>query len=424
MPVISAGLASFSKKARGLISGTDKPKEGSRRWYKQQQLREVDKQVRAGQYTGGRPIRRIKSAVFRGLNKTAPFAENAINLQNQVAKTHSERSELINGQDARSIIGYFEKHRGDLPIQTPKPKAGDSTNIKNLLDTGSNNKDLLLEAALAHFKDTQETGTTDVRTFMQALNLAREHGAGQEELQATYKQALSYYKGDNNFAATGMLKGVTAYYTENPDNNGNVWGNYDDNLYDHPTDKDGNETDFTTSIKKATRSEMVHQVLEQPVNEDGTKNTVESSYMPEDSIARQVFNDEFANNREFEIEIRQQATSFSSETYSSIDKSLNNGLSYDIFSGSLTQEMVDEINSGTLTSATEATLSQVLVNSGVLNYSPQDIALMQKYDIATLQDKVKNIKILDSTEKANLVGWSFKNAQINPLTVDQLDSRK
>jgi hypothetical protein len=412
IPVISAGLSKLSTYAMQRASGTYKPKEGSRLWYKQKRLEDIDKQVRAGQYAGLRPIRALKSAIYRRIGDSRILAGSTAQLQTQLAQRHSERAELLTTNDANNIISHYQAIEDALvtqqPAAVPRLQAS-SAGMAKLMASGGNDKDLIIEAGLAQIKNAITTDDTiNIETFAQSLHLARMNGASQDELQAAHREALSYFKGSNNFAATGELKALESYYTDHPNSEGETWGNYDPAMYANRTDSSGNDTEFTTYRKKAIRSDMIHQVLQQPLDEDGKQKSLDAEYMPDGSVAREVFVDEYHNNAEFEAQIRKQSNSFSSETYQSLDNSLNLGLSYDAFSANLTQELVDNINKSKyqLNQTDQINLSRLLRQAGYRNYDAESIRLSN--NLHELRAIVNNIRVLTVDERDNIIGHSLK----------------
>lgn len=412
IPIISAGLSKLSTYAMQRASGTYKPKEGSRLWYKQKRLEDIDKQVRAGQYAGLRPIRALKSAIYRRIGDSRILAGSTAQLQTQLAQRHSERAELLTTNDANNIISHYQAIENAMvtrqPAAVPRLQAS-SAGMAKLMASGGNDKDLIIEAGLAQIKNAITTDDTiNIETFAQSLHLARMNGASQDELQAAHREALSYFKGSNNFAATGELKALESYYTDHPNSEGETWGNYDPAMYANRTDSSGNDTEFTTYRKKAIRSDMIHQVLQQPLDEDGKQKSLDAEYMPDGSVAREVFVDEYHNNAEFEAQIRKQANSFSSETYQSLDNSLNLGLSYDAFSANLTQELVDNINKSKykLNQTDQINLSRLLRQAGYRNYDAESIRLSN--NLHELRAIVNNIRVLTVDERDNIIGHSLK----------------
>ena len=413
MPVIAAGISKLTNYAQQRASGTHKPKEGSRRWYKQKRLADIDDQVKAGQYSGFRPIRATKNAFYRKFGSSKVLAGSTIQLQNKLAKKHDERAELLTTQDAGNIINHYQAIEDAIATNQSAPVANlvaSSTGMATLMASKGGHKDIIIEAGLAQIKNSMATNSAiNVQTFAQSLSLARANGASQEELQAAHRQALSYFKGSNDFSATGELKALASYYADHPNSEGETWGNYDPSAYTNTTDSNGNDTEFTTYRKKAIRSDMIHQVLEQPFDEDGAQKSIEAHLMPDGSIAREVFTNEYNNSQVFEAQIRQQAGNFSDETYRSIDSSLNQGLSYDAFSANLTPDLVNNINSAkySLGQADQINLSRLLRQAGVANYDAESIRL--SHNLPELRQMVNGIRLLSSTERDNIIGFSLKD---------------
>lgn len=425
IPAMAVGINALTKKVRGLASGTDKPKAGSRRDFIQKRLADIDDQVKAGQYKGWRPIRRLKSKIFGMVGDSAIFAEGTVSAREKLAKNRASLAETTTLDDANSIINYFDMarpqpggNRAEMEDDSVPPLSS-SAAVQALRGRAGTTKDMVLTAALTHIQQNQKLGNAaDTKTFFLALNVAKRYGASQEELQTTYRQALSYYKGHNDFASVGDLKGVAKYFDDHRnDYGGETWGQYDENLFDYTINEDGSDTDFTTYRKKAIRSEMIHQVLEQPTDKDGHKKTLEANYMPEDSIAREVFTNEFNNNLEFEAAIREQAPSFSANTYESINTSLNGGLIYNAFTANLTQQDFDDLVSytqGTLSDDREAELRGRLSrikghgNASATALRPDDL------DLEAIHQTISQLPgALPTDAYSRLIGRSFKNVTID-----------
>lgn len=433
IPLLGVQLARLQKFTSNLIRGTlPKPKEGSWREYRQKLQQTRSDQASRGEYinfkTGrmrnlGRIIRhpflagRSLMVQAGNLSTGRILAPGTAAIAAKRGQARGQAAQGLSLNEANNILSHF-----GVGSSASRPKLDQrSAGINHILASGFSRPEVILTASLAKLQQEQAMGqAANIQSFVQALSLARRWGAAQDDLQNTYAQSLEIFKGSGNFAATGDLKAFSTYYTD-PSNgfSDSPWGNYDETMWTQWTDNNGRDTSFTTLRKKVIRSEMIHQVLEQPLDANDQKVTLNAAIMPPNSLALEVFKHEFNTSEAFEEEIREQMPNFSYNTRTTLDQALHGGLLYDALSANLSQNQLDRLNDyrqGLLNSTDETKLRDEIFRIKGSHSELLNVATAHDIDLERLAQQVQYLPgAFDLDNYSDLIGWSFRNV-VHELT--------
>ena len=362
----------------------------------------------------------IRNQMAKRFNREEIFNTKVMASRKAHDRARLEAAELLRGNnDYERILNHYDVGAGRAgKRKSIRPDSNNSAGISKLLAQGMNHQELILSAALAKLQQEQELGSSaNIQDFAHALHVARAYGASQAELQAVYNQAMTVFKNSGNFSATGDLKAMAQWNETHPDSNGNTWGGYSESDWNHTaTDANGNRNDFTKLRMKTNRSDLIHQVLEQPLDQNGNKITLDSRVMPSGSLAAEVFSNEFNTSSSFEDAIRNQASSFSSQTFGAVDALLNQGLSYNALTANLNANDIADLNAfaaGTLNHSDERRLRDKIFRIQGHHINAATASSSNEIDLVAIQQMVVRSGAFSGNYN-DLVGWSFRNVVILP----------
>lgn len=430
MPVLSRQLSRFGKWADSWAHfRPSKPRPGGFRDYMGKRRQTLSDAASRGEMQGWgsrllHPALAMRNATVRRLGNTNPLIAGSTRAsrgrQNQARSGYAE---ALSAAEADQILSHYGANGsgGGGSSDRGRPNGRDSSTINKMNLEGVSSQEMVMAAILAKLQRAEEAGSADnseknIKLFFQALNKARSLGASQEDLQAVNDQALAVFKNSGNFAASANIKAHQLYFSANMPASRQIWAEYDADMWDTRLDSDGKDTAFTALRRKVMSSEMRNQVMEQPLYRSGQKHTLNGAYIPDGSLAQEVFLDLFDTHGDFESAIRAQAASFSSADYAMLDRAMHGGLAYNALTANLDGADFAALNdfvNGQLSATDESNLRDKIariqghhVQAGIAT-NPSEI------DLAAIQKMTERLTPFSVEQYGDLVGWSFKNVVIN-----------